>query len=147
LINRENNFLEKYDDVEFVQTTWKNFWDLHQKYQTLCLPCISSLKEKARKARFGSPPTSSGLSAPTSFKDQVTTETSITSRSKQLIKKWHEIAKENRRRVRLNNGAGFRGGKQPRKTNTSYSSPIISASSKDFALSWLLEARNNLHRT
>jgi hypothetical protein len=147
LIYRENSFLEKYDDIDFVQATWKIFWDLHQKYQTLCLPCISSMKEKAQKARFGLPPTISGLSAPTSLQDHVTTETSITSRSKQLIKKWHEIAKENRRRVRHNKGGGVHGGQQPRKTNTSYSSPIISASSKDLALSWLLEARNNIHRT
>lgn len=103
------------------------------------------MKEKGRKARFVLPSSLSGLSASESLKDQVSVESSITSRSKQLLKKWHETAKENRLRIRHNNGGVVLGEHRPRKSYSTYSSPM-SASSKDFAIRWLLEAQNNLHR-
>jgi hypothetical protein len=147
LIRRENEFLEKYDDAEFVQATWKNFWEMHQKYQTLCLPCIFMLKEKARKSRFD--PTPAALSSRKKVCDDTTTLASevlnLSSRSKQLLKKWHHSAKENRQRLQrrgLNNA--IRDGTSTGKTLL-YPSPNISTSSKDFAISWLSKARNNLY--
>jgi len=44
---------EKFDlehpEDEFDQVAWKTFWIRHQRYKTICLACVSSEKEKAKK--------------------------------------------------------------------------------------------------
>jgi len=61
LIGSEKGYRNAYEEAEFVQTTWRNYWMAHQRYQTLCLPCISYEKEKSQKARFAGRYTSSIL--------------------------------------------------------------------------------------
>ena len=116
----------------------------HQRYQTLCLPCISYEKEKSRKARFAGRYTS--LILPNNIGDATAAmneEMQLSTASKQILKKWHETAKGNRRlrqEKRTHDPNNFNGV----DTNAVLSTKI-SASSKDIAIDWLSKARTRVN--
>jgi len=140
----EKGYRNAYEDAEFVQTTWRNYWMAHQRYQTLCLQCISYEKEKLRKARFAARYTSSIL--PNSIGDATTAvneEMQLSTASKQILKKWHETAKGNRRLLQDKRTH------DPNNINKADTNAVlstkISVSSKDIAIDWLSKARTRVN--
>jgi len=45
----DERFQAEHPEEEFDQVLWKNFWQKHAKYRTICLSCISQRKEKDRR--------------------------------------------------------------------------------------------------
>ncbi|GMI38387.1 hypothetical protein TrCOL_g4878 [Triparma columacea] len=45
----DERFQAEHPDEEFDQILWKNFWQKHAQYRTICLNCISQRKERERR--------------------------------------------------------------------------------------------------
>ncbi|GMH66707.1 hypothetical protein TL16_g04487 [Triparma laevis f. inornata] len=45
----DERFQNEHPSEEFDQILWKNFWQKHARYRTVCLSCISMRKEKERR--------------------------------------------------------------------------------------------------
>ncbi len=46
-------FTQKYPSETFDQALWKQFWHKHQKYHTLCMPCIAEKRDHDRNNKGG----------------------------------------------------------------------------------------------
>ena len=51
----DERFQKEHPEEEFDQVLWKNFWQKHARYRTICLNCISMRKEKERRAEMDEP--------------------------------------------------------------------------------------------
>ncbi len=87
----DDRFTSKYSsEDQFDQVLWKQFWQRHQKYNTICLPCIANLKEIDReKAIFQS---SSNIVKSNEDEDPNWGPIMLEERSTSIMKKWYQAA-------------------------------------------------------
>ena len=146
--------MKDHPDYEFIQMLWRKHWERHQRYLTLCLPCISLQKEKERNARL----TGDALAIELEKAGSVTSEGNhestavawdvahLKGASKQILSRFHAMAKESlfgeqgRRRTASIIDASDDENAVARPSIT------VSASSKYIAINWLKTARIKLQQ-
>lgn len=147
----DRRFRVEYPGEEaFDQVLWKHFWQKHQRYETICLPCIGQTKERERKAAMAGDQsddlrTDAGASPEWGA-------VSLDNVSKAILMGWYKSAQEN-----VFGQGGRRRNQSPidisddeEEDEVSFSwaqRPVnINEPSKAIAIKWLRTARSHVTR-
>lgn len=133
-----------------VKVAWKRFWMQNQRYETICLRCISKNKEQARDTDVhGAMEESNEEEEPSKYPDWGPVY--LSAASKAILMKWYRRAQENvwgkagRRRppvlVDISDDEG-----EDMPTNWAVSQVALSEASKALAIRWLRTARARLQQ-
>lgn len=133
-----------------TKVAWKRFWMQNQRYETICLQCISKNKEKARDSKVhGAMEESDEEDEPGAYPDWGPVY--LSAASKAILMKWYRRAQENvwgkagRRRppvlVEISDDEG-----EDVPSDWAISQVVLSDASRALAIRWLRTARARLQQ-
>eukprot|EP00814_Leptocylindrus_danicus_P022468 CAMPEP_0116032652 /NCGR_PEP_ID=MMETSP0321-20121206/18304_1 /TAXON_ID=163516 /ORGANISM="Leptocylindrus danicus var. danicus, Strain B650" /LENGTH=1662 /DNA_ID=CAMNT_0003508143 /DNA_START=2771 /DNA_END=7759 /DNA_ORIENTATION=+ len=143
----DTQFKLQHSGDEFNQAKWKHFWQKHQRYRTLCLPCISLSKQKERNAALSGDPTGLNDSGYPEWGAVY-----LDSSSRDILQFWyasaqeHIFGKEGRQRQKASIDISDDEAEDSVRIKWPREEANFSASSKEIATIWLRTARSKLQR-
>ncbi|CAM9095227.1 unnamed protein product [Chrysoparadoxa australica] len=145
-------FEQDHPENEFNKVQWKKFWMQHQRYETLCLPCISRSKEDERQAAMKGAMSESDDDQPETLLSQLYPDWGpvyLAAASQAILLQWYRQAQERvfgqsgrkRKQVILDDVSDDSGDED---ANLFGSTEDFSEASKAIAIKWLRTARARL---